>query len=239
MQGGAEAKAPGAHASERLTGKRAFAAAIAGLGWFGLGVEFYYDIEDAFAGNLSVPGNVILYLSYFTNETNLLIALALTIICVRPQSEQFLTRPHVNSALVVYIIVVGVIYAALLRNLWQPHGMQLIADHVLHDAMPLLYCAYWLMFLAKGGLRWIDPVWWLIYPTLYFFYVMVRGAAAGAYPYPFINAAQLGFGRVFLNATALLAIFFVLGAVLTAVDHALSAGNARKAGLAAQPNSDK
>jgi hypothetical protein len=132
---------------------------------------------------------------------------------------------------VVYIIVVGVVYEQLLRHLWHPQGMQLLADLVLHDAVPLLYSLYWLVFISKGGLRWSDPAIWLLYPVVFFLYSMFRGVTFGIYPYPFINAAPLGFERVFENAMTLLAIFYGLGAGLTLLDHALGSDNRGRSGL--------
>jgi hypothetical protein len=230
MQGVDAAKMPG-NVPYPLYWQRRCAAVIAGLGWFGLSVQLCFNIQDALVKNLPVAGHLIDYFSFFTIETNLLVAVVLTIYCARPQAAQFLTRPSVKSALVVYIIVVGVVYAVLLRNLWHPHGLQLLADMVLHDAIPFLYPFYWLAFLPKGSLRWSDPAWWLVYPVLYFLYSMLRGAAYGIYLYPFFDAAQLGFARVSMNGFALLAFFFGLGVILTAIDHALASGESGRSGL--------
>jgi hypothetical protein len=230
MQGVGEAKMPG-NEPFPLYGQRGCAAVIASLGWFGMGVQLYFDIQDALVKNLPVAGRLIDYFSFFTIETNLLVALGLTIFCARPQSEQFLTGPSVRSALVVYIIIVGVVYAVLLRNLWHPQGVRLLADMVLHDAIPFLYPFYWLAFLPKGSLRWSDPVWWLVFPVLYFLYSMLRGAAFGIYLYPFFDVAQLGFARVSMNGIGLLAGFFALGVILTAIDHALASDDRGRRGL--------
>jgi hypothetical protein len=230
MQGVGEAKMP-RNLPPPLYRQRRCAAVIAGLGWFGLIVPLYFDVHGALVKDMSIPVTLINYFSYFTTETNLLIALMLTIFCARPQAEQFLTRPSVQSALVVYIIIVGVVYAVLLRNLWDPHGLQLLADMVLHDAMPFLYPLYWLVFLPKGSLRWSDPAWWLVYPVLYFLYSMLRGAAYGTYLYPFLDVAQLGVARAWVNGAFLLVIFFCLGVVLTAFDRALASGESGRRGL--------
>src|SRR3984893_293592 len=230
MQGVGEAKMP-RNVPHLLYRQRSCAAVIAGLGWFGLSVQLYFNIHDALVKDLSIPAHLINYFSYFTTETNLLVALALTIFCARPQAAQFLTRPSVRSALVVYVIVVGVVYAVLLRNLWHPHGVQLLADVVLHDAIPFLYPCYWLAFLPKGSLRWSDPAWWLVYPVLYFLYSMLRGAAFGTYLYPFFDAAQLGVAQVWVNGIVLLAVFIWLGVGLTAIDHALASEDPGRRGL--------
>jgi hypothetical protein len=229
MRGVGEAKMLG-NVPLPLYGQRGCAAVIAGLGWFGLGVQLYFNIQDALVKNV-LAGHLIDYFSFFTIETNLLVALVLTVFCARPQAEQFLTRPSVKSALVVYIIIVGVVYAVLLRNLWHPHGLQRLADVVLHDAIPFLYAFYWLAFLPKGSLRWSDPAWWLVYPVLYFLYSVLRGAAFGIYLYPFFDVARLGFARVTMNGIGLLAGFFGLGVVLTAIDHSLASGESGRRGL--------
>jgi hypothetical protein len=221
MHGVAEAKMPD-NMAKPLYPKRICAAMIALIGWFALSVQFYFNVEEALAKNESIIHRLVQFFSYFTIETNILIAAAITIVAARPQAEQYLTRPSVKSALVVYIMIVGLVYTALLRNLWDPQGMQLVADTVLHDVVPILYPLFWLVFLPKGSLRWADPAVWLIYPALFFVYSMLRGLAFGVYPYPFIDAGRLGFERVSLNALALLAVFFGLGVILTAIDHALA-----------------
>ncbi|WP_051335297.1 Pr6Pr family membrane protein [Methylocapsa acidiphila] len=220
--------------------KRVCAAAIASLAWFALVVQVYFDISDALANNLSVTNGLVQYFSFFTIQTNMLIALILTVSFARPQAEPFLMRPSVNSALANYIVIVGVVYALLLRHLWDPQGLQFVADRVLHDAIPALYPLYWLVFHPKGRLRWIDPVIWLIYPIVYFAYILLRGAVFGIYPYPFVDVIRLGYSGVAINAMFFLAAFFALGVFFAGVDRAL-AGRERRllAGLAEPPNSDK
>jgi len=230
MHGVGEAKMPGS-VVRPVYWQRHCAAIIAGLGWFALTVSLYFDIHGAVAKNLSIPVTLINFFSYFTTETVLVITLGLTVFCIRPQAEQFLTRPSVQSALVVYIIVVGGVYALLLRNLWQPHGLQILTNFVLHYALPVLYPLYWLVFLPKGSLRWSAPAWWVVYPILYFLYSMLRGAAYGIYVYPFIDAAKLGVARAWVNGILLLAVFFCVGLVLTAIDQALASGESGRRGL--------
>lgn len=230
MHGVGEAKMPGG-VVRQLYRQRRCAAVVAGLGWFGLIVPLCFNLHDAIVEDLSIPVTLINYFSYFTTETTLLITLTLTIFCARPQSEQFLTRPSVRSALVVYVIVVGAVYALLLRNLWHPQGLQLLADIVLHDVMPVLYPLYWLAFQPKGSLRWSDPAYWCVYPVLFFFYSILRGAAYGIYLYPFLDAAKLGVAQTWLNGIGFLAVFYCLGLVLTAIDRALASGTSGRRGL--------
>ena len=60
---------------------------------------------------------------------------------------------------------------------------------------------------------------------------MLRGAAFGVYPYPFMDVSRLGFAAVMLNATVLLAVFFGLGAGVIALDRALGSDSCGRSGL--------
>jgi len=230
--------------------QRVSAAAIAGAAWFALTVQISYNIEEARTNNASVAASVVHFFSYFTMQTNLLVALILTLSFVQPQTERFLTRTSVQSAVASYIVIVAVVYTLLLRNLWNPQGLRLVADRLLHDAIPLFYVLYWIIYMPKGSLRRIDPVLWLIYPLLYFVYILARGAAFGAYPYPFVDVAKLGYREVLYNATMFLGAFFALGVTFTGIDRAMSGyavspeahapdASIAQANLAQRPNSDK
>ena len=49
--------------------------------------------------------------------------------------------------------------------------------------------------------------------------------------YPFFDVAHLGFARVAMKGIGLLAGFFGLGVILTAIDHALASGESGRSGL--------
>jgi hypothetical protein len=47
-----------------------------------------------------------------------------------------------------------IVYSLVLPELWNPEGVQKLADLMLHDLVPLLYVACWFVFIPKSGLRW-------------------------------------------------------------------------------------
>jgi hypothetical protein len=73
---------------------------------------------------------------------------------------------------------------------------------------------------AKGSVGWGDIAKWGLYPTVYLFYALIRGALFGLYPYPFIDVGQLGYARVFLNAGGMLIAFIGISTVLVTLDRA-------------------
>ena len=207
--------------------ERLCAGALACVGWTAVSIEVALTIDRAVSDKTSIAAAVIRCFSYFTIETNMLLAMILTAIALRPQAESFFLQPGVKLAGIVYIIIVGVVYATLLRHLWNPQGVRLFADRLLHIAMPIFYPLYWLAFAPKGETSRVDPFRWLIYPVIYFVYILARGAVFDLYPYPFLNVGKLGYLQVFLNALGLLTAFLCLGLCFVGLDRALGARKSR------------
>ncbi len=109
------------------------------------------------------------------------------------------------------IALVALAYHFLLSHVWNPQGLQWLADLLLHYLTPALYCAYWLFVAPKRSLAWWSPLAWSVYPLLYFAYVLLRGAVLGSYPYYFIDASALGYARTLLNASALMLAYLLVG----------------------------
>ena len=61
---------------------------------------------------------------------------------------------------------------------------------------------------------WLSKPEALLWPLAYAGYALIRGAATGFWPYPFLDAATLGLPRLALNITVLVALFWTLGLVL-------------------------
>ncbi len=130
---------------------------------------------------------------------------------------KFFSRPGVATAITVYIVIVGIVYNTVLRHLWHPAGLQLIADELLHSATPLMFLLYWLFFVDKGKLN-LNTFYWLIYPLVYFIWILIFGALSGFYPYPFINVTELGYNKVILHSGILTVGFLLLSLLFVAID---------------------
>jgi hypothetical protein len=192
--------------------------------WFALVLQLYLIIVNAPANNITATTAVINYISFYTITTNILVALACTLPLTAPSSGagKFFSRAAVQSGVALSIMVVGITYSLLLRNLWNPQGGQKIADVLLHDAVPLLYTIYWFLFVPKGVLQWKNVPYWLIYPLVYIIYTLIRGGFTGRYPYPFLDVVQLGYSKMFVNAGFMTLGFVVLGLLLVAINRLLA-----------------
>jgi len=187
---------------------RIFLAVLAVLAWFALAAQLYIIMRYRTS---SVGATLVQYFSYYTILTNIMIAWVCTVLFIRREDTS--GRKKVLTAILVYILTVGLTYNLMLRSLWKPEGLQLLADNLLHSIIPVLYLVFWLIFVKKHTLQWNNFLPWLIYPLLYLIYVMIRGAIFGVYPYPFIDVAQIGYQKALLNAvmvTGVIVIFSLL-----------------------------
>jgi len=207
------------HASPR---NRVFALCVAVIAWLSVLLQCRLSLQLATQKGLSIGGGLEVFFSYFTVLTNLLIGVSLTLSSTGPSSAlgQWFSRPGVAAGIAASIAFVGLSYHLLLRDAWNPQGMQLAADVMLHYAVPALYVIYWWLVYSRATLRWIHPLIWSIYPTMYLVYALIRGRLVGSYPYPFIDAGELGYGRTLLNSIGLLFVFLALGVLFVALGRA-------------------
>lgn len=198
------------------------------IGWFVIGLQYYLIASNP---DVTLAEAAVRLLAYFTILTNILVALAMTLPWLAPESKlgSFFSRPSVRTAIACYIIVVSTVYYAILRKLWNPGGLQYLADTIEHCIAPTLYLIDWLVFVPKGTVSARSVPSWLIYPLGYAAYSLFHGALTGFYPYPFLDVAQLGFQRVAFNMGVLTAAFAVLGLILVGADRLLGAVEARRA----------
>ncbi|MGP6424527.1 Pr6Pr family membrane protein [Pseudomonas pharyngis] len=200
--------------------RRRLITSAAVLGWAGLGIQLYLIFFARLSVGASLLGGLVSFFSYFTVITNTLVAVVLTCAVTDRESaaRRWFLQPWVSSGITVSIAVVGLAYSILLRHLWHPQGWQFIADELLHDVMPLLFLAYWWLYVPKGSLRLKHLPLWLIYPLVYFAYALLRGHLLGAYAYPFIDVALLGYPQVFINAGGILLGFVLIALLVIGID---------------------
>ncbi|MBF2080143.1 MAG: Pr6Pr family membrane protein [Synechococcales cyanobacterium T60_A2020_003] len=189
-----------------------YAALTGGLTWIAVVLQFHITTNKAIEDGLGFWIGATRYFGYFTVLTNLLVAIALTVPLIVPwhRISSFLTHPSTRTAIAGYIIMVGVAYYLLLKNVWNPQGLQLFVHHLLHSVIPIAYVMFWAMFVPKTRLQWRDLLVWLIYPLIYLAIALMRGALFNWYPYPFLEVDKLGYPEVLWNSLELLLGFAVV-----------------------------
>lgn len=187
-------------------------AAIALLALTGLGLRFGLFLPQAWSLGLSTWTAVGNFHSFFSVLANLMVAVAFM------APFPYFRRARVRGAVTLYIALVAVTYELLLRRVWHPTGAEFIASFLLHDAVPIAVVTHWLLFRERGVLRWSHPIAWLGFPLAYLAYALLRGHLTGWWLYPVMDVSVLGYARVGLNASLLIALLLLLGSLMVAWD---------------------
>lgn len=195
---------------------RIAAAMLAALAWTALLLQLFLSLRLSLANGSGIVHGLWTYLAYFTVLTNLLVAVVASRGALAADGGR--DAPW-RGAAVTAIVLVGLGYHVLLRNIWNPQGAQWLADVLLHYAVPLAALLWWLALPPRLRIDTAAPLHWLAWPAAYAVYALVRGAISGFYPYPFIDVPALGLPRVLLNAAALMLVFVLAAYLLRALAH--------------------
>ena len=187
--------------------------------WFAVLAQFYLIIENRVA---PVTETIIRFFSFFTILTNILVAVYFTI---KALGRDQLDKAGLLTAITVYITLVGLVYQVLLRHIWQPTGLQMVVDELLHSVNPLLVISYWYLFEKKFFVHYKEVFKWMIYPVVYLVYILTRGSFSGFYPYPFINVSEIGISQTLLNGLFLLLFFYAVSVLFIFIGRMLSKRN--------------
>ncbi|MGK6352974.1 Pr6Pr family membrane protein [Parapedobacter sp. DT-150] len=184
---------------------------FAALGWFAVIAQYYLTLENRVVDIIETN---IRFFSFFTILTNILVALYFSFeVLWPPPAKPLSSRSGALTALTVYITVVGLGYQILLRHIWDPTGLQMVVDELLHSIIPVLVMLYWYLYAPKSTLRYQQLFVWLLYPLAYLIYVLLRGSFSDFYPYPFINVQALGLTAVLMNSLGFAMAFILLSAL--------------------------
>ncbi|MGC4897213.1 Pr6Pr family membrane protein [Micromonospora sp. DT31] len=169
-------------------------------------------------------------LPYFTIQSNLAVGglAGYATWCAlrrRPEPPSALT-----GAVTLYITITGTVYHLVLANAASPFAVpqpqrdpgEWWGNQLLHTVVPLLAIADWALSHRPGRLRPRYAAWWLAFPVAYLAFALVRGLIVDRYPYPFLDAGQLGYPGVGVNALGFAAAFWLLGLLFVAVDRLLA-----------------
>lgn len=161
-------------------------------------------------------------IAYFTIQSNLLVAMATTVLARDPLRDGPAFRA-LRLASTVGITVTGLVHFFLLRPLLDLHGADWLADKMLHMVVPVLATVGWFAFGPRPrvdgraiAVAFAWPIAWLA----------VTLAVAGAtrwVPYPFLDFRAEGWASVAVVCLGITALFAALIAGFRYVDRRLAA----------------
>jgi len=193
---------------------------LALITWFTLLAQLILVVIIKSLTGDSVMDATINYLSLFSVESNIAIAMVLTVplIIKRGPIFRFFDATSIQAMVVVYSFMVIMIYDLVLHDLWVAEGIQFLLNYLLHNAIPLAYIVWWFNFGQRGKLKYWYSIPWLIAPIVYMTITLVRGWFIGFYPYPFIDVDRIGMATVLYNTVGMLFLFWLAGLLMVWID---------------------
>lgn len=171
----------------------------------------------------SLSGRLLRVASFFTIQSNVLVAVTSGYLAHRPDRDGRIWRVARLDAL-VGITVTGIVYSTVLARIHEPSGWeQTSTNAVFHYIAPILAVAGWVLFGPRPRINRTTILWSLLWPVLWFGYTLLHGAVSEWYPYPFVSVTNHGYGRVLLNALAVTAVLAAAAAAFAFGDRRLPA----------------
>lgn len=152
------------------------------------------------------------FFSYFTIQSNLIAAAVLLIGAIR-RDVHTPTFDLVRGGAVAYLVTTGIVFSVLLSGTDVDTAIPWV-NSVLHEVLPIVIVVDWLLDPPSRHISFRQSLLWLAYPLVWVAYTLIRGPIADWYPYPFLDPANGGYGRVALYCVG---VFVIVSAVCAAV----------------------
>ncbi|MFJ8826181.1 Pr6Pr family membrane protein [Streptomyces sp. NPDC102467] len=184
--------------------------------------------------DLSISDSALRVLSYFTIQSNILVAVVFALAAWRAWTTRRPLPPLVTGGVLLFICITGLVYHVILANNSSGFSMtddpdqvmtgaRQLSNQLLHTVTPIGAVLDWLLLTRPGTLRLRHAGIWLAYPLAYFGFALARGAimtpgTPARYPYPFLDVDAHGYPGVLGNAVLFGLAFYALALLLVTAD---------------------
>ncbi len=186
---------------------------IFALELYALPVQFYLLLKSP---EFTFFSAAVRFFSFFTITTNSIVFISTTMLLFggKCKINSFFRKCKTITAITVYILIVGIVFNLLLRQIVDLKGHHLIVSEIFHTVVPVLFFFYWLFFVSPEKISFKVILFWLIYPLIYMIYTLLHGFISSFYPYPFIDVTKLGLKTALINGLFVLIAFVILSVIL-------------------------
>lgn len=200
--------------------------------WFGMVLNFILTVLGTYPslttdptllgmmnepGLAGLPGRVFDFFTYFTILSNITVAVIMTMLWRNPKRDGVVFRTFFVDALLM-ISITGLIYGVVLAGSAKPQGLEHVTNAVEHYIVPLLVVIVFVVYGPRRLIRVGTIFAALIFPICWAIFALIRGAIIGAYPYFFLNVADLGLGQVIINIIMVALLATIIGFIYLLID---------------------
>lgn len=205
---------------------------VAAVLWFGVALSFTLDLFHVYPTTETNPNmiaftdasaldRIVDLASYFTIWSNAIAAFVLTQLALGRWKGTERERV-LRADSVLMMSVTGIVYSYLLAGERELQGLQHVTNAIQHYWGPVLVVATWAIFGPRGWFKPSHIATAFAIPIAWLLYSLVRGAVIDAYPYPFLDVLEYGYGAVLTTIAMIIAFGMVLAALFLGLDRLLS-----------------
>ncbi len=220
------------------TGARRWFAVNAVLAWLGLAVSLTLTVTALYPSTVTIPtrygsdhaaglvSRLADWFSYFTIWSNIVVAVVTSILAWgRPRATTALRAARLDSVLL--ITITGLVYAVVLAPISVQRGWENLSNTLLHQVTPILTVLLWLLVGPRGWVSWRTVLVALAIPLGWVATMLLHGALVGAYPYPFVDVAVLGYAAALANIGGILVLGLTMAAGFLGLERILATRRSR------------
>ncbi|HEX5061733.1 MAG TPA: Pr6Pr family membrane protein [Kofleriaceae bacterium] len=170
----------------------------------------------------SAAASVANMFTYFTITSNVIVGVVSALLASgRARGESWLSALCV-AGLTAITITAAVFHVVLASAIPALSGAPAVANTLVHTVVPTVFIAGWAAFGPRGTVHVRTVLLSLIYPVTWLAFTLIRGVLSDYYPYPFMDATQIGYAQMALNVTLVAVLYVVLAVAFGAIDRALA-----------------
>ena len=165
------------------------------------------------------PVRVLRFFSFFTVESNILVAVTSVLLWRRPDRDERWFR-WLRLAALVGITITGVVYATLLAPVHDPEGSAAVTNVGVHYVAPIATVVGCVLVGPRPRTDWRLVVQVLAWPVAWVLWTFLHGRIGWNhwYPYPFLDVRDLGYTRAILNCVGVAALMLAVASLYRWLD---------------------
>ena len=204
---------------------------VAALAWAGVAATLIITAFDGYApatyieeglfagaphGWAGAPERLINCLSYFTELSNIMVAIISTLLARRGHVGAWGRATHLCALMM--ITVTAIVYATLIGPYETLSGFALVTNPLQHIVVPAAFVGTAALAGPRGGITWATLGRALLIPVAWVAYTLVRGSFTHQYPYGFVNVWRIGYVQAAINIVAILIGALLFMAIFAGAD---------------------
>ncbi|MHA2029710.1 MAG: Pr6Pr family membrane protein [Candidatus Kariarchaeaceae archaeon] len=190
------------------------------ISWIGIGVRFYVTKDDT-------SENILEPVKFFTIQTNILVALWLTLAVIFKDYQPSMNEERMNQlygvirgGITSFITLTWLAYWALLSGDSDAKGLKLLSSNINHYIVPIYFIFDWALTEHKRyERRYI--AYWMVYPLLYLTFAYIFQQATDDPIYDFFDISEHGNSGFVMQAIQLLIAFLIFCTIYFRLNQAL------------------